>query len=435
MKKRVCINQKCKKEFVPVSWNQKLCPKCTKYRVELICPTCGKKFKLNKQRSREWLYGKRDTIRYCSRKCAINKISTLVCQNPDCKRKFKSTTANKLLCPKCEKIRVEVYCSTCGKKFKLNWRSSREYLSGKIDKQKFHFCSTHCMNNNKKFQEQCKNNYKEKTGYEYSFQNPEVQEKIKKTNRKKLGYDNPFQSIEVQRKANTTYKKRTGYNNPAQNPEVQRKMLQTYKTKTGYNHPSQNPEIKKKKETTYIKNYGTKNYSQTVEAHQKRHNFGGWYFCSPISINGGPIMWTDSHWETLTALFLAENGILDEFQSKISDENSKYTYIADFVNKKLKLVIEVKGRIFRKDEENYKRKLVKKLGYKDIIFRREEVAKIEKWLKNNTDWDLAKLKNNAKHIKEVVNSDKNIDLTVIEKEYCIRLKVKKKVNKNFLNII
>lgn len=435
MKKHICANLECKKEFIPSSWNQKLCPECINCRVELICPTCGKKFKLNKQRSREWLCGKRDVMRYCSKKCAINKTSILVCQNPDCKNEFTSSTTNKLLCPKCEKIRVEVECSTCGKKFKLNWRGSREYLTGRNRKSSFHFCSTHCMNNNKEFQEQLKKGYKEKTGYNFPFQNPKVKNKIQSTYKERTGYDYPGKNPEVQAKARATYKERTGYDNPGQNPAVQVKVKITYKNRTGYDHPSQNPEIKKKKQKTCLKHYGVKSYSQTEEANQKRHNFGGWYLCSPISINGSPTMWTDSHWETLTALFLAENGILDKFQHKISNEDSKYSYIADFVNKKLKLVIEVKGRIFREEEERYKRELVKQLGYNDIIIGKNEINKIKKWLNNNTDWDLNKLKNNAKEIKKLANSKKNFSLEEIEKEYCINIVVNKNVNINFMELI
>jgi hypothetical protein len=150
-------------------------------------------------------------------------------------------------------------CIECGKNTKFRG------LSYGYNK----FCSPVCSNNSIEVRNKIKQSNLEKTGYEYSMQNPETKEKSKQTCLENTGYEYPSQNPETRERQEETCLKNTGYRNPMQNPETRERAKQTNLEKTGYGYPMQNPETREKSKQTCLKKTGYENSGQDPKNKEK----------------------------------------------------------------------------------------------------------------------------------------------------------------------
>ena len=89
--------------------------------------------------------------------------------------------------------------------------------------------------------------------------NPDIGQKISKS--LKTYFSNEDNKNRTIKQRTETYKQKTGYECPFKNPEVR----SIYKRKTGYDNPSQNPDVKKRKVKTFNAHFGKDYYFQTDE--------------------------------------------------------------------------------------------------------------------------------------------------------------------------
>lgn len=101
--------------------------------------------------------------------------------------------------------------------------------------------------------EKVKNTLYEKTGYYYTFQNPETKTKCKQTWLEKTGYDNPSKDPKIKDKKKKTLLKNYGVEHALQNPHIMEKIVQNRLQNTGYEYPMQNPEVLAKSKESYKK--------------------------------------------------------------------------------------------------------------------------------------------------------------------------------------
>lgn len=114
-----------------------------------------------------------------------------------------------------------------------------------------------------------KNIFKEKTGFESPFQNPEVKAKIIVTNNERYGCDNPSQNNEIKLKKEQTSLKNYGVKNPSQSQVVLDKIKVTNNERYGCDWTLQNSEVIIKREKTCERIYGVKNVFQNVDIQSK----------------------------------------------------------------------------------------------------------------------------------------------------------------------
>ena len=160
-------------------------------------------------------------------------------------------------------------CLYCGKKYfwkkdQGNWDKNNNEIvifsqHGKHGISSKRFCCYEC---GRKYQEEIRHkNYKNKTGYDHSNQNPKVIEKMQNSFLKKYGVKNPMQFIDIKNKSQKTMIEKYGYKTNVQ-CEKTRAIL---KNNLGVEYPFQSKEIQKKVKQTCLKKYGVENFYSSVE--------------------------------------------------------------------------------------------------------------------------------------------------------------------------
>lgn len=170
-------------------------------------------------------------------------------------------------CEQCDKeynaFKASKYCSKECKTL-ANMKIKTCIICNKEHSRKYGVtCSTECQTI------YTKNIFKEKTGFESSFQNPEIKAKIKATNQERYGCDNPSQNKEIKLKKEQTSLKNYGVKNPSKSQVVLDKIKATNKERYGCDWSSQNQEVKRKREETCERIYGVKNVFQNIDIQSK----------------------------------------------------------------------------------------------------------------------------------------------------------------------
>ena len=166
-------------------------------------------------------------------------------------------------------IIVERKCDCCGEIFSGPYRkviSSKNAYGGD-------YCSK-CKKENKfikdiKIKKQSES-YKKRTGYEFSFLNPEIREKNKKYLLENYNVENVMQIDSVKKKVKETMLKKYGVENASQNDDIKQKKIETCLKNFGTEYPAQNKQVLKKRKETCLKKYGVSFPSQKEEVKEKR---------------------------------------------------------------------------------------------------------------------------------------------------------------------
>lgn len=166
-------------------------------------------------------------------------------------------------CLQCNKeynaFRASKYCSKECKAL-ANIKNKNCVICDKEHSRKYGItCSTECQII------YTKNVFKEKTGFESPFQNPEVKAKIITTNNERYGCDNPSQNKEIKIKKEQTSLKNYGVKNPSQSQVILDKIKVTNNEKYGCDWSLQNSEVMRKREETCERIYGVRNVFQNVD--------------------------------------------------------------------------------------------------------------------------------------------------------------------------
>jgi hypothetical protein len=149
-----------------------------------------------------------------------------------CGRLLGSANSAKIKREKSPEIVIKKKCKGCGQEFSYKTHKS----NNTIDKK---FCSKSCA---------CKYHHKNRS----QEKKLEIVEKTKITNFKKYGDPFVVNSRYTRQKA----KEKTGYEYSFQNKEIRLKAKNSLIKNTGYDNPCQNPETLKKMMETKIKKYG-----------------------------------------------------------------------------------------------------------------------------------------------------------------------------------
>jgi len=111
--------------------------------------------------------------------------------------------------------------------------------------------------------------YKEKTGYDNPFKNPECKEKIKKTYKEKTGYDHNSLNPECRKKRIKTCIEKYGYDNPAKSDIIKEKIKKRCIQKYGVECHLQNSNVIKKRKNTCIERYKVDNVRKSKKIKDK----------------------------------------------------------------------------------------------------------------------------------------------------------------------
>jgi hypothetical protein len=127
--------------------------------------------------------------------------------------------------------------------------------------------------------------YKERTGFDHQWSNPDVQNKVKKTMIERYGVDSALKCEEIKEKVMETNIARYGVAHGFQSEEIKQKTKETIIERYGVDHIAKSEIIKKKIRKTNSERYGVEVSSQnnTVKEKQCKTNlerFGSDYFFS-----------------------------------------------------------------------------------------------------------------------------------------------------------
>jgi len=152
-------------------------------------------------------------------------------------------------------------CKICGKLVKFTDSLIYGYRE---------YCCRECSGSSIERQNNAKESYNKKYGYDNPFKVPEILEQIKQTNINKYGVENPFSSDEVKKQIKKTNLDKYGTEYTTLVDKVKEKSKITVLKKYNVTHFSKTKEFKIKFKTTTINNFGVDNPLKSKIIKEKR---------------------------------------------------------------------------------------------------------------------------------------------------------------------
>lgn len=165
--------------------------------------------------------------------------------------------------PRGSGVKVEHKCDNCGKKFTREYRR----ICDTYDNFGQDLC-VDCINKLKV--KKSVETYKNKTGYEYSFQNPECKIKSKNTCLDRYDCVNPMQNQSIKTKQQNSLYENYGVTNPSLSDEIAQKKVSTCLQNFGVPYPSMSDKVLNKTKATNQVRYGCDWVTQNKTIRQKQ---------------------------------------------------------------------------------------------------------------------------------------------------------------------
>ena len=220
----------------------------------MLCPICGKEFKVTNDQIKKLKNGKTKTIT-CCRSCSAT-LQSFLFGSPFAKREVRN---------KCN--------DTIRKKYGVENVSQLNEIKEKKKQTLFEHYGVEFFSQIPELKEQAhekmKQTNKKRYGAEYPAQSSEIMQRMKETNLEKYGAEYTVKVPKFKEKAEQTNLEKYGVRNAFQSKEIQDKAKRTNLRKYGKEHASQSEEIMDRIKKANLAKYGVEYFCQHERCYGK----------------------------------------------------------------------------------------------------------------------------------------------------------------------